>query len=147
MKVILTQDMPNLGKGGEIVSVKDGYARNYLIPRGFATVATIKKMNQLRHQQQMIQAQIAKQLKGAQEIADRMKETSVTISRLVGEEERIFGSVTSKDIEEALREEGFVIDKRNIVVAEPIKQLGVYHVQVNLHPEITSEVKVWVVAK
>ncbi len=147
MKVILKEDIEGLGKGGEIVTVKDGYARNYLIPRGLAVKATTKNLNQLRHEQEVIQRQIRKRLQHAYDLANRISETSVTIARLVGESEKLFGSVSAKDIEEALREEGIVIDKHTIMLEEPIKALGVYHVPIKLHTDIHAELKVWVVAK
>jgi len=147
MKIILKEDVVNLGKGGQVVKVKDGYARNFLIPRNMAVQATTKNINQLTHEQTMIQQGLSKRLKAAETMAERLKEISVTISRLVGENERLFGSVTTKDIEEALREEGVVMEKHNILLGEPIKALGVYHVPVKVHSSVTAEVKVWVVAK
>ncbi len=147
MKVILKEDIKGLGSGGEIVNVKDGYGRNFLVPKGLAVAATEKNVNQVKHEQEIIKQKIRKQLKDAEEVAKRVSDVSLTIARLVGESERLFGAVTAKDIEEALREEGVVVEKRQILLEEPIKTLGVYHVPIKLHPDVACEVKVWVVAK
>lgn len=147
MKVILKEEIKGVGKGGEIVTVKDGYGRNFLVPKGLAVAATEKNVNQVKHEQEIIKQKIRKQLKEAEEVAKRVSDVSLTIARLVGESERLFGAVTAKDIEEALREEGVVVEKRQILLEEPIKTLGVYHVPIKLHPDVACEVKVWVVAK
>jgi len=147
MKVILKQDIKGLGRGGDLIEVKDGYARNYLIPQGFVAQATTKNVKSVEHQQAMIASKIKKERMTAQELAERIASTSCTIAKRVGENERLFGSVTSKDIEEALREEGLVISRKCIDLEDQIKTLGVYEVKIKLHSDVTATLKVWIVAK
>ncbi len=147
MRVILKKDIPELGAGGEIVEVKDGYARNYLIPRGLVQLATTRNVKQLKHDQEVIESKIKKDRATATDLATRIENISCTIAKRVGENDRLFGSVTSKEIEECLREEGLVIKKRHILLEQPIKELGVFEVPIKLHHDITPMLKVWVVAK
>ena len=147
MQVILKEDVHNLGKSGELVTVKPGYGRNYLIPQGKAMIATTKNVAQLEHQKKLIAARNAQMLKDAQGIADRIAGVEVTVERQVGAEDKIFGSVTTRDVEEALAEKGVKIDRRKIQMAEPIKSLGVYTLDVKLSPDVTGKLKLWVVAK
>jgi large subunit ribosomal protein L9 len=145
MKIILKKEIHKLGQAGDIVQVKNGYARNYLIPQGMAILATDSNM---RVYQQDLKAQTQKALKGqqeAQEFADKLSQVSVTAAVQVGEEEKLFGSVTSQNIADLLKEIGHDIDRRKILLDEPIKALGVYDVPVKLHPEVTTHIKVWVV--
>ena len=145
MKLILREDVENLGKIGEIVDVVGGYGRNYLLPRGLAVKASSKNVKEQEHQKKLIQARVDRQKKDAQELAGSLDSVSCTITRKTGEEEKLYGSVTSRDIEEALREEGVSIDRKRIVLEEPIKKLGVYTVPVKLHTDVTGSIKVWVV--
>ena len=145
MKLILREDLENLGKIGEIVEVADGYGRNYLLPRGLAVKASTKNVKEQEHQRKLIQARMDRQKKDAQELAGSLDSVSCTIARKTGEEEKLYGSVTSRDIEEALREEGVSIDRKRILLDEPIKKLGVYTVPVKLHTDVTGNIKVWVV--
>jgi large subunit ribosomal protein L9 len=147
MDVILKEDMHNLGKSGELVTVRDGYGRNYLLPQGKAVVATRKNVAQLDHEKKMIAARNAKLLKDAQSIADRLAAIEITIARQAGAEDKLFGSVSSRDVEEALTEKGLKIDRKKIVLADAIRTLGVYTLDIKLSPEVTGKIKVWVVAK
>lgn len=145
MKLILREDVENLGKIGQIVEVAGGYGRNYLLPRGLAVKASTKNVREQEHQKKLIQARMDRQKKDAQEMAGSLDSVSCTISRKTGEDEKLYGSVTSRDIEEALREEGVSIDRKLILLEEPLKKLGVYTVPVKLHADVTGSVKVWVV--
>jgi len=145
VKLILREDVESLGKIGEIVEVAGGYGRNYLLPRGLAVKASSKNLKEQEHQKKLIQASMDRQKKDAQEMAGSLDSVSCTITRKTGEDEKLYGSVTSRDIEEALREEGVSIDRKRIVLEEPIKKLGVYTVPVKLHTDVTGNIKVWVV--
>ena len=145
MKLILREDVETLGKVGDVVDVAGGYGRNYLLPRGLAVKASTKNLKEQEHQKKLIQARLARQKKDAEEVAGSLDSVSCTISRKTGEDEKLYGSVTSRDIEEALKEEGVSIDRKRILLEEPIKKLGVYTVPVKLHTEVTGNIKVWVV--
>lgn len=147
MKVILQKDVTDLGMAGDIVTVKDGFARNYLLPQQLAVRANTRNMQQLEHQQRLIAANQARVKKQAADLAERLANVSCTIPVLVGEQDKLFGSVTSKDIEEALANEGVQLSRKRILLDEPIKKLGVYKIDVRLHSEVTTKLKVWVVAK
>ncbi len=145
MKVILKEDVENLGKIGDLVPVKPGYARNYLIPQGKAIEATVRSVKSLAHQQKLVQDRINKTIKSNEALAQRIETISVTIAQKVGENDRLFGSVTASNLSDALNEEGIKVDKKKIQLEEPIKKLGVYTVPVKLHPEVSANLKVWVV--
>jgi large subunit ribosomal protein L9 len=145
MQVILRDDMDNLGKSGEVVNVKPGYARNYLLPRGHAVKATASDVARVEHEKRVIAARTAKLAKEAQAEADKMSQVTVSIARAVGDEDKLFGSVTSRDIAEALREQGVTVDAKKIHLDEPIKALGMVEVPVKLGRGVTANVKVWVV--
>ncbi len=147
MKVILKQDVNSIGTVGDIVTVKNGYARNYLIPKGIALEATAGNLKQIEQEKKSLEMQKNREKKAAEHAASEMNNVSVTISVSVGEEDKLFGSVTSQDIADALKEKGFEIDKRKIVLDEPIKVLGIYSVPIKLHSEVEAKVKVWVVKK
>ena len=147
MKIILREDVPDLGSIGDVVSVKNGYARNYLIPRQLAVQANTKNLHQLEHQKRLIETHKSRVRKDAHTLAEDIEKISCTIPMLVGEQDKLFGSVTAKDIEEALAQEGINISRKRIVLEEPIKSLGVYTVDVRLHTQVTAKLKVWVVAK
>jgi large subunit ribosomal protein L9 len=147
MQVILRDDMDNLGKSGEVVNVKEGYARNYLLPRGLAIKATASDVKRVEHEKRVIAARTAKLSKEAQAEADRLSAVSVSIARAVGEEDKLYGSVTSRDIAEALAEQNVKIDSKKIHLEEPIKTLGMTEVQVKLGRGVNATVKVWVVKK
>ncbi len=145
MKVILRKDHDKLGKIGELVDVKDGYARNYLIPMKVAFAATSGNMRALEEEKRQSAQRQAKEVKSSQKLAVELEKLSLTIQMKVGEDEKLFGSVTSQMIADALKEKGFEIDKRIIDLEEPIKALGIYTVPVKLHSEAVGKVKVWVV--
>ena len=145
MKVILREDVPHLGNSGVIVNVKPGFARNYLIPQGLAAMATSRNIKMIEHKLKEIQKQIDVAKAEAGDVKARLAEVSVTVSKAAGESEKLFGSVTTKDIEAALNSEGIKLDRRRIVINEPIKALGVYTVNAKLHGGVMAEFKVWVV--
>lgn len=147
MQVILREDVEHLGKSGELVTVRPGYGRNYLIPHGLAVLATEKNVARLEHEKRIISARNARLLKDAQAVAERLASIEVAIQRQAGEEDKIFGSVTTRDVEEALREKGLPIDRKKIVLADPIRTLGVYTLDVKLTRDVVGKIKVWVVAK
>jgi large subunit ribosomal protein L9 len=144
--VVLTEDMPNLGKSGELVKVRPGFARNYLIPRGLAVGATAGNVARIEHQKKVAEAKASKLLKEANELAQKLSSVKVTIGRQVGEGDKLYGSVTSRDIEEALAAQGFVVDRRRIAT-EPLKSLGVHPVTVRLGPQVTATIQVEVAAR
>ncbi len=145
MKVILRKNFSQLGNVGDIVNVKDGYARNYLIPRQIAYQATKGNIRAFEEEKKQILKREAKELESAQALAAELEKVSISIPVKVGEEEKIFGSVTTQMIAEALNEKGFDLDKRKIEITEPIKALGIYSVSIKLHPSVTATVKIWVV--
>ncbi|MCX5680383.1 MAG: 50S ribosomal protein L9 [Candidatus Omnitrophica bacterium] len=147
MKVILIENVDKLGSMGDVITVKRGYARNYLIPKKLAKEATPGNMKTLESILKKKASVEAKVLEGAKSIAERIAALSLSIPAQAGEEEKLFGSVSSEMISEALSHEGIAIDKRDIVIDEPIKKLGVYQVAVKIHPQVKASLKVWVVNK
>ena len=147
MQVILREDVPNLGKGGDLVSVRPGYGRNFLIPQGKAVLATRKNVNQLEHEKRLIAARNAKLLKDAQSIAERLAAVELTVQRQAGEGDKLFGSVTTRDIESALADKGVAIDRKRIVLDEPIKTVGMFTIDIRLAKDVVGKVKLWVVGK
>ncbi|MGH7819576.1 MAG: 50S ribosomal protein L9 [Candidatus Binatia bacterium] len=145
MEVILQQDVENLGTMGEVVKVKPGYARNYLLPRGLALVADRKNLARLEHQKRAVAALRAKAEKAAQEEAAKLAAIPVTIPARVGEEDRLFGSVTNQDIQRALAARGVEVERKKILLAAPIKSLGEFEVPVSLGAGVRATVKVSVV--
>ena len=146
MQIILTTDVPSLGDAGDLVEVKAGYGANYLIPQGLALPATSSNKNQIEHQRRAISARIARDRQDAEGLAAKLSHVSVTITRLVGDDDKLFGSVSNKDIAEALRDQGHEVDRRKIILDAPIKALGVYDVPVKVHRDVIAQIKVWVVA-
>ena len=147
MQIILTQDVDNLGKAGELVSVRPGYGRNYLVPRGLAVSATIKNKNRLDHEKALIEKRVAKERATATEIAGRINIMTLQFERMVGEDEKLFGSVTNRDIADQLKRAGVDIDHRTIQLDQAIKALGKYEVPVKLAAGVTASLKFWVVGK
>jgi large subunit ribosomal protein L9 len=145
MKVILKEDVKNVGKMGQIVDVADGYARNYLVPRELAVEANIKNIRSLEHEKRIIQEKAKKIKNSAQDLAHKISTITLMIKAKVGEEGKLFGSVTTMNIAELLKNEGIEIDKKKISLDEPIKRLGSYSVNVKLHPEILTQVNIQVV--
>ena len=132
MEVILRQAVENLGKPGDLVAVKAGYARNYLIPRGFALAANEGNKKRIEQQKARLEAAENERRGAAQQLADRLEQVSLTFSARVGEEEKLFGSVTAADIAQQLHAQGFEIEKRQVDLHEPIKSLGVYRIPINV---------------
>jgi large subunit ribosomal protein L9 len=147
MEVILKEDIANLGKMGEVVRVRDGYARNYLLPRGLVLVANKKNLKSYEHHKRVIAGQRESALRQAQTLGEKMAALSVEIPMKAGEEGKLFGSVTNLHIEKALKAKGFEVERRKIHLAEPIKALGDYEVPVRLAADVTATVKVSVVAE
>jgi large subunit ribosomal protein L9 len=147
IQVILKEDVPNLGRSGELVAVKPGYGRNYLIPQGLALMATPKNVAQMEHQRKQIEASAAKTRKDAESVAGRLQGVSVRIERQVGEGDKLFGSVSSRDIEEALAAAGHKVDRRKIALAEPLRHLGEFEVDIKVARDVSAKVKVVVAAK
>jgi large subunit ribosomal protein L9 len=145
MKIILRQDFEKLGKIGDIVEVKDGYARNYLLPRKIAFKANDGNLRALEEEKKQHTTQETRALQHAKKMADELEKVSITLKVKVGEDEKLFGSVTSQMIAETLVEKGITIDKRSIDLEEPIKALGIYTINVKLHTDVVGKVKVWVV--
>ncbi len=147
VKVILMEDIPSLGQMGAVAEVARGYGRNYLIPQGKALEATTSNMARFEQQRTRLMQMHAKEVDLAQALAGRLGETVVTIAQRVGENERLYGSVTNVQIAEYLENKGFDIDRKKIDLVEPIKALGTYEVTIKLHPEVRATVKVEVVAE
>lgn len=147
MKVILKDTIESLGKRGDVVNVSVGHARNYLIPRGLALEATEKNIKALEHEKDVIERKEEKIKQKAESMRDDMANVTCIIKRKVGEQDKLFGSVTSKDIEKVLQEQGIEVDKKSIVIDEPIKSLGEFPVTVKLHHGVTAEIKVVVEAE
>ena len=145
MKVILTEGLDNLGQAGTVVDVKDGYARNYLIPRNLALVASKGNMKVYEELKRQKEARNTRAQREAVALSKKVEKASCTIPVAVGKEDQIFGSVTGQHISEHLAEQGFEIDRRWIELDEPIRALGVYDVTIRLHAEVRATVKVWVV--
>lgn len=145
MRLILTEDVQSLGYAGDIVNVKGGYGRNYLLPRNKAMIADNKNVKAMEHAKFLAEHKLKKIKAALQEIADKISGEKVTISHKVGEEGKLFGSVTSIEIEKELKEKGFDIDRRKILLEKPIKELGEFSVPIKLHQDITPELKVEVV--
>lgn len=146
MKLILTQDVEKLGEQGDVVTVKDGFGRNFLIPRGLARLATAGAVRAHAEETRQMSRRLAKKKDGALEVARQLEETEVLIPVKVGEENRIFGTVTSQQLAVELTKRGFEVDRRKIELSEDIRVIGVYSATVRLHPEVTAEVKVRVVS-
>ena len=142
MKLILREDVENLGKGGELVVVKPGYGRNFLIPRGLAVLANPKNIRDIEHQKAVATAKAAKLRASAEALAKRLSDTPIALKRKVGEQDKLYGSVTAMDVAEALAARGLQIDRRSIDLGEPIKTLGDFEVGVKLHSEVVGKVKV-----
>jgi len=147
MKIILKEDIEELGKCGDVIRVKDGYARNYLLPKNLAIPATKGNLSSIDEVTRQKKFRDDKKIKGAEKLKFDLEKTSITAEVKVGEEDRIFGSVTSQDIANLLKEKGFEIDKRKIELEEPIKALGVYTIPIKIQTDIVANLKLWVVKK
>lgn len=147
MEVVLKEDIENLGHMGDVVKVKDGYARNYLLPRGLVVLANNRNLKALEHEQRMIAQRRERLTKEAQGISDKLAAVSLEFTAKAGEEGRLFGSVTTMDIEKALKEQGFEVERRRIVLDAPIKNVGDYEVPIRLRPEVMPSIKVKVMSE
>jgi len=145
MKVILIEDVPSLGETGELVRVADGYGRNYLIPYGKAIKETTHNIKIFEHQAKQLKDKKDRIQRDAEKLSSRIETVSCTVAKPAGEEDKIFGSVTSMDIADSLKVEGIEIDRKKIILDDPIKTLGIYNVPIKLHTEVTAHLKVWVV--
>jgi large subunit ribosomal protein L9 len=145
MKVILRQTVETLGEIGDVVDVKNGYARNYLIPQKLAYAALKGNVRALDEEKKNLDRKKQQELHSAEKLSAEVEKVSVSIPVQVGEEDKIFGTVTTQMIADALKEKGFEIDRRKIEIEEPIKSLGIYTISIKLHPSVAAKVKVWVV--
>jgi len=146
MLVILQQDVPKLGNVGDIIKVRDGYGRNFLVPRGLAVIADERNVRRLEHQKRMAAAKATKELSKAQALADQLVANAVTIRRQAGEDGKLFGAVTNRDVADAFATDGFELDRRQIQLEEPIKTLGMFNIPVKLDRGIHATIKVYVVS-
>jgi large subunit ribosomal protein L9 len=142
MKVILTKDLDNLGRAGALVEVKPGYGRNYLLPRNLAVLATAKNVRQLEHQKAGILSRSAKEKQNMSAMAQKLSAIELKFTRKVGEQNKLFGSVTSKDVHEQLVAQGYQLERKQVHLPEPLKEVGTHEVEVKLHPEVTARLKV-----
>jgi len=145
MEVILRHAVENLGKPGDVVKVKNGFARNYLLPHNLAYEATPGNLKRIQQERERLEAAENQRRGSAQDVATKLEQVSLTFSARVGEEGKLFGSVTAADIAQQLEQQGFRIEKRQIDLHEPIKSLGVYRVPVRLHADVKPEIRVWVI--
>jgi len=147
MKVILKQDIPSLGKAGDLIKVNDGYARNLLIPKGLVIEANEKNIKTLQHEKNNILQKTQKEHKTAQDLASALSNVTLTMLRKVGDQDKIFGSVTTKDIESALKEKGYDIDRKMIIHDEQIKSLGEFKIKIKLLSGVDTELKLIVIGE
>jgi len=145
MKVILKENIENLGVKGDTIEVKSGFARNYLLPKKLAMSYSVGNLALIQREKEKIEVLKVKEKEEAEGLSEKLSNVSVTISKKVGEGDTLYGSVTAAEIAEALKGEGFEVDKRKIIIEEPIKQLGIYKVGMKLHAEVDGTFKVWVV--
>ena len=145
MKIILRQDYDPLGKAGEVITVKNGYARNFLLPKNIAILATPKNTKILEEESKMSERRQDKDRRQAEDLAKGLEKVSLTATVAVGEEDRVFGSVTSQEISDLLKDKGFEIDRKKILLDDPIKALGIYTIPIKLHTEVEAKIKLWVV--
>jgi large subunit ribosomal protein L9 len=145
MEVILLDEVPSLGQRGDTVRVKPGFARNYLFPRKLALPASESNQRVFKEEERVLAKRDEHAMSAAQSIAQKLADVSCTIPVQVGEEDRLYGSVTANDVAKVLKDQGFDVDKKQVLLDDPIKQLGVYTIEVKLHREIAAPIKVWVV--
>src|ERR1700694_1327260 len=146
MKVILTKDLDNLGKAGALVEVKPGYGRNYLLPRQLAVLATAKNMRQLDHQKAGILSRASKERSNMDAMAKKLSAIEVKFTRKVGEQNKLFGSVTSKDVHEQLTAQGYQVERKQIHLPEPLQEIGTHEVEVKLHADVSAKGEVTLAA-
>lgn len=146
MQVILKEDVRDLGLIGDVVNVKDGYARNFLIPKGLAIEASSRNIKALEHEKKKIQEHMKRAKTKAEELASRLSSTIITIKAKIGEGDKLFGSVTAMDIAGALAREGINIDRKRIMLEEPLKRAGTYAINIKVHPEVSAQLNISVVS-
>ncbi len=147
MEVILIQDVSSLGKTGEVVKVKDGYARNLLIPQKLAYLATEENRRKIEQEKKRKQAQYDQEKQKAEQLAEKLSKVSCTLNVEVNDLDKLYGSISEADIAKALDAEGFKTDKKNIILEKPIEELGIFEVGVKVHPELTAKIRLWVTKK
>ncbi|HQP10158.1 MAG TPA: 50S ribosomal protein L9 [Candidatus Omnitrophota bacterium] len=147
MEVILSQDIKSLGKTGQVVKVKEGYARNFLLPRKMAYAATPANLKRIEQQEKNRKVQEEKKKQEAQALAEALSKVSCTLSVEVNDLDKLYGAISEADIAKALEAEGFTIDKKDIVIEAPIEELGIFEVSIHLHPEVTTKIRLWVTKK
>ena len=147
MEVILSQDVHALGSVGQVVKVKDGYARNFLIPRKLAFIATAANLKRIEQQEKKRKAQCEQEKQEAEALAEKLSKASCTISVEVNDLDRLYGAIAEIDIAKALEVEGFTVDKKDIVIEKPIEELGIFEIGVKLHSEVTAKIRLWVTKK
>jgi large subunit ribosomal protein L9 len=145
MRIVLRESVEKLGQRGEVIKVADGYARNFLLPKRLALEATPANLKQIEQERRVREVHEAKEKQEAAALGERLTQLSLTAVRKVGENDVLYGSVTNADVADLLEKQGFRVDKRKILLEEPIKALGIYEVPLKLHPEVTILLKVWVV--
>jgi len=147
MEVILSKDIQTLGKLGEVIKVKDGYARNFLLPRKLAYAATSANLKRIEQQEKKRKVQDEQAKKDAEVFAEKLNKTSCTIDVEVNDLDKLYGAIAEADIAKALEIEGFTIDKKDIVIEKPIEELGIFEIGINLHSEVTAKIRLWVTKK
>ena len=147
MEVILSQDVHHLGKLGDVVKVKDGYARNYLLPEKLAFAATPSNLKKIEQQEKKRKAKYEANKQEAENLAEKLKKVSCTLSVEVNDLDKLYGAISEADIAKALETEGYTINKKDIVIEQPIQELGIFEVGVNLHPAVTTKIRLWVTKK
>ena len=145
MKIILRKDFESIGKAGEVVVVKNGFARNFLIPKGIALKADNRNIQLLEVEKKQEEVKVSKDKKDAELLAEQLSKISCTATVNVGEEDKVFGSVTTQNIADLLKEQEVEIDRKKIILNEPIKALGIYTIPIKIHPEVEAKIKLWVV--
>ena len=147
MEVILTQNVEKLGNVGDVVKVKDGFARNFLIPQKLAFLATRENISKIDAQKKRKLQEYEKEKKEAENFAEKLKKVSCTVSVEVNDLDKLYGAVNEADIVRALELEGFKIDKKNLIIEKPIEELGIFEIGIKLHPEVTAKIRLWVTKK
>ena len=145
MRVILKQEVSNLGDAGDVVKVAPGYGRNFLMPRGLAIPASEGSVRELEHQKRVAEAIARKQLAAAKELAAKLEQAAITLRRAAGDDDKLFGSVTNRDIVEALAAEGTTVDRRSVQLDENIRSIGMFNVPVRLHRQVSANIRVFVI--
>ena len=147
MEIILSKDVQSLGKLGELVKVNDGYARNYLLPKKLAFVATPANLKKIEQQEKKRKLDYEQQKQDAQDVASKLNKVSCTLSVEVNDLDKLYGAVTEADIANALEVEGFTIEKKDIIIEKPIEELGIFDISINLHSDVTAKIRLWVTKK